>query len=125
LLPSFITLSSFFSSVKNKYTWTASAAYLSDKMAGIVMVALLSVFVVVLSVIFSNLSIHLQNIVIDEKQVNISSQLYLYSGYMTVSLINLIAIVTVNIAYVFVTINYDGTVVQVTSFSLAVFKIVW
>jgi Leucine-rich repeat (LRR) protein len=131
LLPAFGILPYFFGIYQDKYIWVISALFLEDKTAGIVLFLLLFSFLLFTGILFvllwlPHLRRHLQKQQQQQQQENnFSVSLFYFLRYFLLGLGNFIAMLLVDLGYVYVVINYNTVIITFTEVCLSVVKVGW
>jgi hypothetical protein len=129
LFPAFGVLPYFFSIYQDKYIWVVSALFLESKNAGIILFLLLFLFFLFTGLLFLTLwlpHLDLYQEKRQEKQNNKwSLTVFSFLGYFLLCLGNLIAMLLVDLGYVYVVINYDTVIITFTEICLSVVKVGW
>lgn len=137
MFPTYIALSASYNSYQHEYAWITSAPYLSGLNATIVLVIeFWLLFVLVrygLHKIVKSSDNHLLNrqsrvssaAVEPANNNQTTSDLQRYAIYVIIATVNIVVMIAVNGAYVYISITSTQRVVQFAQFVLANFKLVW
>jgi Leucine-rich repeat (LRR) protein len=130
LLPAFGILPYFFGIYHDKYIWVISALFLEDKTAGIALFLLLFSFLLFTGILFvklwfPHLKRHLEKQQQQQQENNFSMTVFYFLRYFLLGLGNFIAMLLVDLGYVYVVINYNTVIITFTEVCLSVVKVGW
>eukprot|EP01034_Spumella_vulgaris_P032209 gene32209-39773_t len=136
LLPIDLLLTNYLNTYQYEYAWTASSAYLSGGPPAICLLVAFSALIAFVIFIFDRYVFSNHNTFIDaltrdtideaNKDATCGRQnVGQWACIAAVALVNLAIILPIDMVYVYIVLNENVTVVALTQFSLAIFKIVW
>lgn len=136
-LPTFSVLSSYYGTYDHEYAWFFSAAFLSGKTAAIVVFTTLVVLMFLFVRIYTT-QLHSFEWVAKKKEqfmqrfygsLNVfagrkhSFKFYCFVAFLIV--MNCAVVLTVNGAYIYISLTYNRTIITVAQIGIALFKLYW